>query len=462
MMRKWTRRYGLAAAVTAIAIISLAMFVNPNIVPQTSAKSSFAVMLTDPPTVPAGTTVLNLTYSDISLHIAESDGTEAWVSVPGSGTVNSFSLVNMSQTLASTEIPVGSAVNKIQFTIVKVEAEINGTIYNVTTLSNTMVLSVANSRVNQTLSGVLIDFNPTLVQIKSVDAEGNPVDYYVLVPSASATVVDSLDRAQVRVGTIVRLGEHDRERLTSVVENFSQNISVNSASLTVDGNVTSLSVTITNTGDLTFRIFGLMLQDQFNTPQGSDNQMFMPNQHQSIEMARPFNSIPFQINGTTLVPLFGAGPQMQQMHPMNPAMFPQNNTFNPLLQGNQTSLNMPFPFHQDSSFKANQISTTSMQGQPFQPMNPQMRGPNQLPRQNQGIQPMNPIIGSHDDRNGTISSSYIALQPGQSITLTFSGVIAYAFAENEATSVISLVVGNTYTIQLMGEGFQSYSVTATA
>jgi hypothetical protein len=153
---------------------------------------------------------------------------------------------------------------------------------------------------------------------------------------------------------------------------------------------------------------------------------------------------------------------MQQMHPMNPAMFPQNNTFNRLLQGNQTSLNMPFPLHQDRSFIANQINTTGIQGQPFQPMNPQMRGPNQLPRQNQGIQPMNPIIGSPDDRNGTISSSYIALQPGQSITLTFSGVIAFPFGENGATSVISLVVGNTYTIQIMGEGFQSYSVTATA
>ena len=163
MTRKWTTKYGLAAVLTAMLIISIVLFTNQSILPkQVSAESSFAVMLTDPPNVPAGTTVLNITYSDISLYITYANGTSDWVSVGSSGTVDSFALVNMSQTIASTTIPNNSSVDKIQFTIANVDAVINGTTYNVTTLSNTLVVSVANSQINQTLSGVLVDFNPTL------------------------------------------------------------------------------------------------------------------------------------------------------------------------------------------------------------------------------------------------------------------------------------------------------------
>ncbi len=126
-------------------------------------------------------------------------------------------------------------------------------------------MSVANSRVNQTLSGVLVDFNPTLIEIQSVDANGNPVNYYVLAPSATASVVGSLDRAQIKVGTIVKIGQNGQVRDERVVQNFSQDLSITAASLSVNGNTTNLSVTLTNNGDVTFRVFGLMLQGDFNS-----------------------------------------------------------------------------------------------------------------------------------------------------------------------------------------------------
>ena len=453
MMRKWTTRYSLAAVLTAILIISVAMFVNPNVIPQASAKSTFTVMLTDPPNVPAGTTVLNLTYSDISLHVAYTDGTAAWISVQGSGTINSFSLVNMSQTLASTTIPTGSAVDKIQFTIVNVDAVINGTTYNVTTLSNTLVLSVANSKVNQTLSGVLVDFNPTLLQIQSVDTNGNPVDYYVLMPSATATVVNSIDQAQVKVGTIVGIGEHDRARLTNVVADFSQNISIESASLATNGNSTNLSVTLKNNGDVTLRIFGLMLQGQFNTPQNTNDQFQMPPQGPGFGGMGGPNTVPFQINNTSLVPLFGAGPGMQPMNPQNaaPNLPPQTNT------------NMQPPNPQNESFTQTPKSGPQIQlGQQMQPMNPQNARPNPPQRPRNDTQPMNPQSGPHDDRNGNAASSSLALQPGQTVTLSFSGIIELPQGGDSANSAITPIVGNNYAIQLTGEGFQTYTVTATS
>jgi hypothetical protein len=376
MSRKWTLKYGLAAVLVATVVIAVVLFANPmsSLTPsQTSAAASFLVMLTDPPTVPAGTTVLNLTYSDVSLHVAYPNGTSEWLPVTASGTVNLFSLVNVSQTIASATIPNGSAVDKIQFTIAGVEAEVNGTVYPVTALSSTLVMSIANSQVNQTLSGVLVDFNPTLVQIQATDSNGTLVDYYVLVPSATATVMTSLSREQVKVGTIVELGQNDRERLVRVVEEFSKNVTIVSTSLSVNGNVTSLSVTLMNEGKITFRIFGLTLHGEFNATRTWETRGEMGEMMRDINVERIHpDTIPFKANGSSLIPLFGT-----------------------------------------------------------------------------------------DDEDMKISS--LTLEPGQNATLSFSGVIGLQpdmGSMKGPAMVVTPTLGDTYTVRLMGEGFQTFNVTA--
>jgi len=310
MSGKWTLRYGLAAVLVSIVVIVVAMFANPlsSLTPnQTSTGTSFAVMLTDPPTIPPGvtTSVLNVTYSDISLHVSYPNGTSDWLPVNASGTVNLFSLVNMSQTIASTIIPIGSTVDKIQLTIANVKTVVNGVTYNVTALSDTFVVNIANSQVNQTLSGVLVDFNPSLVQIQATDANGTLVYYYVLVPSATAIVVTDLSRDQIRVGTIVEIGQKNREKLVRVVQQFSNNLTIVNASLTVNGNVTGLSVTIANQGNVTFKIFGLTLHGEFNaTRTWKKNWMGKMIDDEIPQMIHP-DTIPFKINGSSLIPLFG-------------------------------------------------------------------------------------------------------------------------------------------------------------
>jgi hypothetical protein len=378
MQRKWTLKYGSAAVLAASIIIAVALFANPNLLNQTSASTSFLVLLTDPPTVPAGTTLLNLTYSDVSLHIAYPNGTTAWLPVNASGTVNLFSLVNMTQTIASTTIPNGSTVDKIQFTIADVDAVVNGATYNVTTLSNTLVVSAANSEVNQTLSGVLVDFNPTLVQIQATDANGTLVYYYVLVPSATATIVGDLTKEHMKVGTIVELGQNNRVRLVRVVEKFSKNVTFTSASLSVNGNFTSLSVTLKNVGNVTFRVFGLTLHGEFNATR-TWGRMDHEEEHEIIEKTHP-NTIPFKVNGSSLIPLFGD----QEDH-------------------------------------------------------------------------------EHDDEHDEIALSSLVLQPGQSVTLSFSGVIALHPDEDSMMSpamVVTPIVDGNYTLRLMGEGYQTFNVTA--
>jgi hypothetical protein len=400
MSGKWTMKYGTAAVITAIAIIVVSLFattsLNPNSTgpqnnnPQTGT-ASFTVMLTDPPTVPAGTTILNLTYSDVSLHVTYPNSTTAWIPLGASGTVNLFSLVNMSQTLASTTLPINSTVDKIQFTIADVKAVVNSVTYNVTALSNALILNIANSRVNQNFSGVLLDFNPTLTQIQATDADGNAVTYYVLVPSAKAIIVNALTSDQMRVGTIVKLGENHRVALERVQQEFQNNVTITQASLTIDGNSTALSITLTNNGAMPFRILGLSLNGDFNATRtwissiwdargrmGMGKGMFRQGMYNIImENIHP-KTIPFKINDTSLVPLLG---------------------------------------------------------------------------------------GAFGEGHGNNGISSLVLQPGETTTVTFNGVIAMQIGRNDdehPAMVVTPVAGNDYTIRLMGEGFETFTVTATS
>lgn len=378
MERKWTFRYSIAAVLMAIVVIAVVMFTNPlsSLTPSqtSSAGASFLVMLTDPPTVPAGTTVLNLTYTNISIHVTYTNGTSEWLPLNASGTVNLFSLQNMSQTIASTTIPINTTVNKIQFTIGNVEAQINGTNYNVTALSNTFVISVANSQVNQTLSGVLVDFNPSLVQIQAADADGNLVYYYVLVPSATATVITDISRDRIKVGSIVELGQNDKTKLVRVIEQFSKNVTIVSASLSVNGNVTSLLVNVTNAGNITFKIFGLTLHGEFNSTRTLKHYgMGEINDEPKVQRIHS-ETVPFRVNGTSLIPLFGV---------------------------------------------------------------------------------------DHDDF-GDIQTSLI-LQPGQNATLNFTGVIQQPkmYMMQGLGMIVTPIIGENYTIRLMGEGYQIFNFPAT-
>jgi hypothetical protein len=376
MYRRWTFKYSLAAVTVAIAIIAVSLFANlSNIAPSiTPPGATFAVMLTDPPTVPAGTTQLNLTYTDVLLHVIYPNDTEEWLPVGASGNVNLFSLVNMTQTLATITIPLNSTVDKVQFTIANVTAVINTQTYNVTSLSDTFVVKVANGAVNKKLSGVLIDFNPTLVQIQASDENDATVYYYVLVPSANAIILNDLTSAHVKVGSIIQIGENNRVRLVRVKEDFSKNLTIVTAALTVNGNATGLSVTLKNEGNVAFRVFGLTLHGEFNTTQNWGLRPFGSGWHLDYRVRMHPETIPFKLNGTSLTPLYGVA-----------GMF-----------------------------------------KPF---------------------------------------SSITIQPEETVTLNFDGVIALYYGWGHGQNpmfTVTPIVDDNYTLRLMGEGFQTFTVEATS
>jgi Domain of unknown function (DUF4382) len=375
MYRKWTFKYSLAAVIVAIAIISVSLVGNLNntpLIPEAQAK--VVILLTDPPTVPAGTTQLNLTYTDISLHVAYQNGTQEWIPVDASGTVNLFSLVNVTQTIASATLPINSTVDKVQFTIANVSAVINSQTHNVTSLSDTFVVRIANGAINQTLTGVLIDFNPTLVQIQAQDANDTTIYYYVLVPSANAMIVNDITSEHAKVGTIVKIGENNKVQLVRVKEDFSKNLTIVSATLTVNGNTTGLSVTLKNEGNVTFRVFGLTLHGEFNAAQSLKTKTTGHDKDEHMTKVHP-ETIPFKLSGTSLIPVYGTA----------------------------------------------------------------------------------------DERVDPFSS--VTIQPSETLTLNFNDVIEFYTGKDHNQNpkfTITPIVNETYTLRLMGEGYQTLAVEATS
>src|SRR5713101_1082632 len=352
MAARKSMQYGVGAAALALAIIALALVANPflantnqsstqnNSTTQSQQAGNFFVLLTDPPKVPQGTTQLNMTYTGLSLHVTYANGSSKWVPVSASGTVNLLALVNVSQTIGSANIPVGSTVNTIQFTISSVSAKINGQTLPVTTLSNQLVVPIKGGQVlNQTRSAALLDLTPTLVHIAATNSTGGAVSYYVLVPSATAIIKSNVPRGQENVGTKAQLEQSDENELERAQQTGLGNVTITSATLSTTGNKTSFSVTLKNQGSSNATIFGLTLHGNFSSTRPSSktcssttstttttttttktsttthgHEGNSSSHGQGHEGCNPSNeehdhpdTIPFKVNGTSLVPLFGDG-----------------------------------------------------------------------------------------------------------------------------------------------------------
>ena len=371
MSEKWTLKYSSAAVATAIFIIAVALVVNPpRLLPPTYEMSSYVVMLTNPPATPEGTTMLNLTYSSVLLNVTYPNGMTEWLPMNASGTVNLFSLNNMTQTVASAKVPVGSTIDQVQFEVTEVIARVNGSDYNVTPLSNSLVVRVnENGNVSQPLSGVLLDFNPTLARTQAANNEGDSLDNYVMVPSASAIAVTEINDAQAEVDNVLQLKEDQSSQLASVKEEFKKNVNIVTASMSVESDTTNLAVTIRNEGTDASRAFGITLHGEFKTTQTRKTQL-----DEKVEFAVKIHpqTIPFKLRGTSLFPLLG---------------------------------------------------TKTVQ-----------------------------------DEAGALM-----LEPGESVTLTFTGIMLQTQNENAGQgTVITPIVGNTYVLSLMGAGIQTFEIMVTS
>ena len=258
-------KFGAAAVVLAVLTVAAASFVanSPLLSPgsvRTGQESLLVVRLTDPPHVPTGTTSLNLTFSSISLLVAvplESHGfylnqvnitASVW-----SSTVDLIGLENVSQTIAAANLTDGSVVYSATFTVTGIKIEINGTLYPVSLASGGSLFSVviAGERELHGTNTALLQLNPVVVDTPSG---------YKLIPSSVGVIrgADGEDHVGLRHSLS---GDEERD-----LEGASASFTFELVSFAVEGNVTSFSVQVNNTGSEFFTLHAIGIHGNLSAP----------------------------------------------------------------------------------------------------------------------------------------------------------------------------------------------------
>ncbi|MDG7008295.1 MAG: hypothetical protein JRN06_08620 [Nitrososphaerota archaeon] len=215
----------------------------------------YAVQLTDPLVVPPGTRQLNLTYSDLELHL---QSPSQWIRTNASATVDLVQLVNLSRTIALVNIPNGSVVDTVKFDISSVQARVNGTVYSVTTPTNIIDVPIVGATEVRNLGAALLDLSPRVLEIASGTSA-----YLFMVPSATAVVRSgaTVTQSSIQPGSESIVTSDDKNKLASAVGAAE----VVSNRLSASGNATTLSFTLKNTGNVTLYLLAVEGRGNFTS-----------------------------------------------------------------------------------------------------------------------------------------------------------------------------------------------------
>ncbi len=239
----------IIAAVVIIAAVLFLVLQNHGTTTQTTQsplQSLMAIRLTDPPTVPNGTTSLVISYSKVGVHLSNAQNSSGWLYANSSGTLNLLSILNVSQTIGAVSVPVNSSIESVRFSITSASITVNGTTYNVTVPSQTVTAHVAGQATLNGTGSLLMSLSPVVATILTANST-----VFVMVPSLRAVIVgQGTNSSSVKVGYVARLNQSERKDLADV----RPNITVSNASVSVQGNSTTISVTVTNNENQTASI----------------------------------------------------------------------------------------------------------------------------------------------------------------------------------------------------------------
>jgi len=265
--RKQVLTAGVLALVLALAIIASAAFLAPITSSPTSANSTnsansspigtspttsgqasqvstsqvegsqgeFDVLLTDPPTVPAGVTAVYVTYSHVALHNAS-----GWIDTKAEGTIDLMKMVNVSTTIAAVKVPVG-VYNAVRFNISSAAVTYNGVNYTAFVPKAMLTVDIPGGiQVSTTgSSAAIVDMHPTVMNIGS---ESTPEFIVNTAASCFQVPTNAVTKDMDHWGFQMSLS--NLPWWTQINEKYSSNIQITTAALSAD----AFSVTIKNTG----------------------------------------------------------------------------------------------------------------------------------------------------------------------------------------------------------------------
>ncbi len=208
---------------------------------QASGTGTLAVLMTDPPTVPNGTTHVYATYNSMQIHLTNDGNNTGWQRISASGQLDLMSMINVTQTVALVNIRSGT-FNAIEFNITSAIVTYQGQNYSAYLIYRDHALFVPiiggiTISEGQT-SAALIDLTPTVLLL------GDPANAsFAFIPEAHGYTIpaQSVPRNQIQ-----RVGETASIVNQTLVGNYQPKFII--SKLTVS--TTSLTVTVTNTGNI--------------------------------------------------------------------------------------------------------------------------------------------------------------------------------------------------------------------
>lgn len=269
--------FGLAIALAAI-IGAIYFIPSPSQTNRSSAagggspsQGSLAVLLTDPPTVPAGVTAIYVNYSDVAVHVGSAGNQTGWTDANVAGTVDLMQMVNVSSTIATVNVSSG-VYNALRFNVSSAQVTYNGANYTAfVPRAELTVVIPGGVQVNSTsAAGAIIDMHPTVLNIGS---KSTPEFIVNTAASAFGLPPGAVTREVQHVGNIMRIDNQPWWKQIS--EQYTSNIQVTSASITNS----SLSVTVKNTGTQSATLGTVMvspLGSECSTPSQSQRQKELP------------------------------------------------------------------------------------------------------------------------------------------------------------------------------------------
>ncbi len=222
----------------------------PQSVMQVLNTSRLSVQLTDPPTVPNGTTSLIINYSDISAHLSSGTNSSGWVNGTGSGSVNLLSIVNTTQIMGNVTLAKNATINMVRFYISGAWIVINNTKYNVTVPSGMITAHITSANRLRSTSSAILDLSPVIATIYT-----NNSTIFVMVPSVRAIVVPT---ATINLHTGLKVGFSSN--ITNQLNDLRPNITIRSINLIANtNNSTSIVVAVQNMGETNVTINNIAL-----------------------------------------------------------------------------------------------------------------------------------------------------------------------------------------------------------
>jgi hypothetical protein len=238
---------GVVAAIIAIVLIGAVVasgILNTKTATFTGTTSgaagsgTLALLMTDPPTVPNGTSAVYISYSDMAIHLSSAGNDTGWHLLDVKGQIDLMTLINASQTIASVNVQNG-IFNALEFNITSATVTFENLNYSAYLVyqHHTLFVPISGgiSIINGQTSAAVIDLTPTVLLL------GDPSQpAFAFIPAARGYTIPAQAITSIRVGETVDL------RNQTTFRNNQPHFEITGTYLTP----TSLSITVTNTGNV--------------------------------------------------------------------------------------------------------------------------------------------------------------------------------------------------------------------